>query len=112
MNGSETYLRGFQLSELQAFYTQSNCQDIASICKLYPVIDRDGYRCWTVEENRDLLFNQKVPNLAGAPSSDKSEVDDEKEEEKMPASDGSESRCLNVTFDCFIWEKVSLLVTS
>ena len=113
MNGPETYLRGFQLSELQAFYAQSNCQDIASICKLYPVIDRDGYRCWTVEENRDLLFNQKVPNLAGAPSSDKSEVDDEKEEEKR-SDDGHvrDNHCLNVTFDCFIWEKVSLLVTS
>lgn len=57
-NASKTFFRGFKLQDLKEFYINNNCDDIASICKLFSVIDKDGYRCWTVGEgNKQKLFD-------------------------------------------------------
>ena len=82
-NASKTFMRGFRLKELAAFYEKNKCKEIASICKLFPVLDKDGYCVWTVEKNRESLF------------------------QKDATKGGGSTTATDVILQCYIWDEVS-----
>jgi hypothetical protein len=49
---------------LEACYAKKNCKDIATICKLFAVIDEKGYCCRTVEESKAKLSQKDVNDEA------------------------------------------------
>ena len=125
-NASRNFFRGSQLNDLKAFYESNDCADIADICSLKSVMSKNGYRCWTVGENKDALSHQDVHDSKQGEvvSHEKSEGDDEKgvptatgnsflTSAVEPAEVGMESDSANppkkVDFKCNIWKNVSHL---
>ena len=133
-NASKTFMRGFRLKDLAVFYAENRCKEIASICKLYPVIDKDGYRVWTAEKNKKSLFQKADVGDSGSKANTTSSESfservgrndgDNSSNVATPANDslfqkanvninGSSGNTANpankdIKFECYIWEQVSI----
>jgi hypothetical protein len=114
-NASKSFMRGFRLKELATFYEKNNCRDIASICKLFPVLDKDGYRVWTVEKNREGLFQKADVNDGDGKGHTSTPTNMGGLFQKAVWNDADSSgntssspAAMEVTFECFIWEEVRI----
>jgi hypothetical protein len=113
-NASKSFMRGFRLKELAAFYEKNKCKEIASICKLFPVLDKDGYRVWTVEMNKEGLFQKADVNDGDGNGHTSTSTDMGGFFQKADGNDADRSgntsspAATEVTFECFIWEEVRI----
>ena len=113
-NASKSFMRGFRLKELAAFYEDNNCKEIASICKLFPVLNKDGYRVWTVEMNKEGLFQKADVNDGDGNGHTSTPTNMGGFFQKADGNDAdsngntSSPAATEVTFECFIWEEVRI----
>ena len=113
-NASKSFMRGFRLKELAVFYEKNNCKEIASICKLFPVLDKDGYRVWTVEKNKEGLFQKADVNDGDGNGHTSTPTNTGGFFQKADGNDADSSgntsspAATEVTFECFILEEVRI----